>query len=213
MQPLPGDRVVVRYRLGAGGPDDWRAASGSNPSFTRAPSLSDITGFLRSSDTAALSIERDGVLEQVPVAAITAIRQLSARTVRNTEVRAVERRLTDAVGAAETATLDGWTVLHSPDSSAVRANAAVPLEFGANAGALEKIRAWYTERGSTPRVIVPERLLRSAEFPGPAQEYEVLTNNDEVVEVSGGDLDERMRLRESGFGLHHTFLMIELAAG
>lgn len=209
MQPLPGDRVVVRYRLGAGGPDDWRADSGPNPSFAHTPSLSDITGVLRRADGRSLWIERDGTEERVPVSAIVSLRQLSMRTVRNSEIRAVERRLTESARATETATIDGWTATYSPDSDAVRANAAVPLELGASAAALRAIGAWYAERGRAARIVVPERLLRSAEIPGSRREYEALTRAGELAEVPGDAADERRRLRANGFGLHHTFWVID----
>lgn len=212
MEPLPGDRVVVRYRLGVGGPDDWRAASGPNPAFERAPTLSDLTGILASATPDGLVIERDGVPEYVPAAAVTSIRQLSARVVRNSEIRAVERILTDAVAAAERAEVDGWTVSADPSSAAVRANAAVPLEFGANAAGLDRVRDWYASRGIAARAVVPERLLRTAEASASAgAAYEVLVAPDGTpVEVPGVDRGERLRRRADGYALHHTFRLIDL---
>jgi len=212
MDPLPGDRVVVRYRLGAGGPDDWRAASGPNPAFERAPTLSDLTGILVSATPDALVIERDGVAERVPVDAVTSIRQLSARVVRNSQIRAVERALTEAAPAAERAEVDGWVVSADPSSAAVHAHAAVPLEFGANAAGLDRVREWYAARGIAARALVPERLLRTAEVSGAAgAAYEVLEAPDGTpVAVPGDDRTERMRLRAAGYTLHHTFRLIDL---
>lgn len=173
MDPLPGDRVVVRYRLNSGGPDDWRATA--NPALSRTPSLSDLTGVLIDDDGAALVVERDGAAERIPHAAITSVRQLSRRVVRNSQIREVERALTAATPAAERVVLDGWTVSADPGSTALRANAAVPLEFGASAAALDRVRGWYADRGRPALVVVPERLLRTAEVsPRPGAEYEVL---------------------------------------
>ncbi|GAC57003.1 hypothetical protein GOHSU_14_01700 [Gordonia hirsuta DSM 44140 = NBRC 16056] len=212
MDPLIGDRVVIRYRLGAGGPDDWRAGSGPNPAFTHAPTLSDITGILREHDGQALVIERDGRAESVPVAAITSLRQLSAQTVRNSQIRRVERALTDATVAAERVEVDGWVLSADPASSAPRATAAVPLGFGTNTTALDTIAEWYRLRGLPTRVIAPERLLRLADLgAGPGIGYEVLTRDGTTpVEVPGSDLDERRRLRAEGYGLHHTFMLLTL---
>lgn len=207
--------MVVRYRLGAGGPDDWRADSGPNPSFTRAPSLSDITGFLRAADAELIVVERDGQLEQIPTAAITSLRQLSARAVRNSEVRVVERQLTEAAGGEEMATIDGWAVSAAPNAAPnhanPRANAAVPLDFGASTAALDLIRAWYAARGLPAHLVVAARLLPGAQSLGAETEYEVLTDADgAAAEVLATDTEARLRLRAKGFALHHTTLAIDL---
>lgn len=230
MRALPGDRVVVRYRLGAGGPADWRRSgseSGPNPALSTSPSLSDLTGVLVKAVDDALVIERDGELATVPVGAITALRQLSLRTVRNSEIRVVQRALSESVLAgsgdtAEQAWVDGWWLSCDTSSSALRANAAVPLELGSNVGALPAIADWFAGRGTTGRLVIPERLLRlSAPDPNGSDprgseprgsepdEYEVLVKSDaEPVEVHGDDLAERRRLRALGYGLHHTFSVL-----
>lgn len=210
MDPLPGDRVVVRYRLGTGGPDDWRAVP--NPAVTRGPALSDLTGILLSATAEELVVERDGVAEHVPAAAITSVRQLSVRVVRNSAIRAVERTLTDAAEAAERTWIDGWLVSAGPDPAAVRATSAVPLLFGASAAALDGIRAWYAGRDLPARVVVADRLLRPSQVSAsPGTGYEVLLGPDGTpVEVPESDQDERLRLRADGFGLHHTVRVLDL---
>ncbi|MFT3660948.1 MAG: GCN5 family acetyltransferase [Gordonia sp. (in: high G+C Gram-positive bacteria)] len=210
MDPLPGDRVVVRYRLGAGGPDDWREAP--NPALAHTPTLSDLTGFLVERGPDGLVVERDGRIETVPAEAITSLRTLSARTVRNAQIRAVERVLTDAVPAAERAEIDGWTLSATPGAQDPRACAAVPIEFGAAAAALDRIAAWYAERGLPGRVVVADRLLRTADLPAPATaEHEVLVGPDgDPVELAGDDLPARTRWRERGYRLHHTVAVVDL---
>lgn len=242
MDPLPGDRIVVRYRLGAGGPADWRTAPGAqragrdaaapDPALVHSPALSDVTGFLIERNDDELLVERDGARERIPAAAITSLRRLSATPVRNSEIRALERALTEATPAAERVELDGWILSASPDAaevtrparsapaaeSAPRANAAVPLAFGASPAALTAITAWYLDRGLPARVVVPERLLRIADVTGsgPGTEYEVLVDPvGDAVEVPGADRAERLRLRSNAYRLHHTFAVVDLdqAAG
>lgn len=242
MDPLPGDRIVVRYRLGAGGPADWRTAPGAqragrdaaapDPALVHSPALSDVTGFLIERNDDELLVERDGARERIPAAAITSLRRLSATPVRNSEIRALERALTEATPAAERVELDGWILSASPDAaevtrparsapgaeSAPRANAAVPLAFGASPAALTAITAWYLDRGLPARVVVPERLLRIADVTGsgPGTEYEVLVDpTGDAAEVPGADRAERLRLRSNAYRLHHTFAVVDLdqAAG
>ncbi|WP_440712823.1 GNAT family N-acetyltransferase, cg3035/Rv0428c family [Gordonia sp. FQ] len=210
MDPLAGDRIVVRYRLGEGGPGDWRPAP--NPALERSPSLSDLTGILVDETADALLVERDGTVERLPRAAITSIRQLSRRVVRNSAIRDVERVLTEAAPAAERDEFDGWTVSADPESTALRANTAVPLGREARAADVGRVRDWYTRRGLSARVVVPERLLRTAEIaPRPGTEYEVLVDDaGAAVEVPGDDRDARRSWRARGYGLHHTFQVLEL---
>lgn len=210
MQPLAGDRVVVRYRLGAGGPDDWRQAP--NPALTHTPSLSDLTGVLVSATRDHLDIDRDGTVERVPAAAITSIRQLSRQVVRNSQIRDVQRTLTEAEPAAERATVAGWIVSADPDSTALRANSAVPLEFGASAAALEEIGDWFARRERPAVAIIPERLVRTGDIgTDRGREFEVLVDSaGDPVEVAGDDLAARTRWRERGYGLHHTFRVVKL---
>ncbi|MCK0438759.1 GCN5 family acetyltransferase [Gordonia alkaliphila] len=212
--PLVGDRVVVRYRLGAGGPADWRATPNPAPTPARshAPTLSDLTGLLIDASAERLILERDGVAETVPTAAIVSIRQLSTRTVRNSAIRTVERTLTETVPAAARVEFDGWLLSADPTSEALRANAAVPAGFGAHAAAAPQLRAWYAERGAPTRIVVPDRLLRLADLTDRAgDEYEVLIDpTDAPVQVPVADRAERLRLRAAGHWLHHTFTLIEL---
>ena len=88
-EPFVGDRVVVRYRLGPGAPEDWRPAP--NPATTSGPSLSDVTGIVTDGGTPELiRLDRDGIVVEIPRPAITSVRVLSRRTVRNSDIRAVE---------------------------------------------------------------------------------------------------------------------------
>ncbi|MFT4086355.1 MAG: GCN5 family acetyltransferase [Gordonia sp. (in: high G+C Gram-positive bacteria)] len=231
MHPAVGDRIVVRYRLGAGGPDDWRAAP--NPTLTDGPSLSDITGVLLSMDDQTLVVERDGRPHDVPRSAITSIRQLSRRVVRNSQIRDVERVLSQAWGPTET--LDGWVLTGRTGPAVPRAASATPLEFGADGRAVDAVRAWYTARDLPPVALLPDRLTTGGAFPAPnGPAYEVLTadtptagtaelrvraDDDAVtlvlgelnaVEVRADDEPARAWWRLAGFDLHHTYRLTAL---
>ncbi|MFC0314367.1 GCN5 family acetyltransferase [Gordonia phosphorivorans] len=210
MQPLSGDRVVVRYRLGAGGPADWRATP--NPALSHTPTLSDLTGILVEASAERLVLERDGATETVPVAAIVSLKQLSTRTVRNSAIREVERTLTEAAPAAERIEVDGWVLSADPSATDPRADAAIPLGFGANAATLPQVREWYAARGRPTRILAPERLFRIADLGADGgTDFEVLIGpTGAPVQVLGTDLAERRRLRAAQHWLHHTVTLIEL---
>ncbi len=137
--PLVGDRIVVRYRLGDATPDDWRG----DP----AAALSDVTGVLRD-DGDPLVLERDGAAEAIPRSAVTSVRLLSRFTVRNSEIRSAEVAAAAAWPGVESAMVSGW-LLRAGHGFTRRANSAVPIEFGAGTDAttLTAIREWYAARG------------------------------------------------------------------
>lgn len=154
-----GDRVVVRYRLGAAAPADWRSAPNPCAGVPGAPTQSDITGRLID-DGDPLRIERAGVVESVPRAAITSIRLLSAVAVRNSEIRALEYAAAAAWPGSRHEWIDGWLVRAGSGISR-RANSAVPLDRSAStdAATLSAIDRWYAERHLPPLLAMPERLL------------------------------------------------------
>ncbi|MFW0794182.1 GNAT family N-acetyltransferase [Gordonia sp. CPCC 205515] len=182
-EPFAGDRVVVRYRLGAATPSDWRPAA--NPA-THGPSLSDVTGILVD-DGDPLVIERDGVAESIPRAEITSIRVLSRVTVRNKEIRNLEVAAADAWPGTETARFDGW-LLRAGGGFTRRANSALPVEFGAAAGGstMRAIRDWYAARDLPAVIAAPERLLPGGQIDGRllGGEVQVLAADLDALDVA-----------------------------
>lgn len=165
----PGDRVVVRYLLHEDAPADWRRAPNPSPGPAGAPTMSDITGFVveRGSggenphgDSTALHIERDGVIESVPRTALVSVRLLSARPVRNSEIRDLEHAAALAWPGVESAWIAGWLARAGAGFSR-RANSAVPLDRSARADAstLRDIAAWYRARDLPVLLALPERLI------------------------------------------------------
>ncbi|GAC47795.1 N-acetylglutamate synthase, CG3035 family [Gordonia aichiensis] len=159
----PGDRVVVRYLLGGAAPADWRRSPNPAPASAGGPTMSDITGFLVDGDgrdPAALLIERDGHVESVPREAIISIRLLSARPVRNSEIRDLEHAAALAWPGVESAWLDGWLVRAGAGFTR-RANSAVPLDRSARADrtTLRAVADWYAERRLPTLLALPERLI------------------------------------------------------
>ncbi|MCX6468416.1 MAG: GNAT family N-acetyltransferase [Corynebacteriales bacterium] len=155
MTAAPGDRVVVRFRKGAGAPGDWRR----DPSAT----ASDVTGVLVAvPDNGAWAVDRDGEIVSVPAELVMSVRVLSDRPVRNSEIRALERAAARGWPGFESTTIGGWFVRAGGGFSR-RANSAVPLERGAtlDGGVVEALSAFYADRDLSARCAVVERLIPS----------------------------------------------------
>ncbi|ALG83555.1 hypothetical protein [Gordonia phthalatica] len=231
-QPKVGDRVVIRYRLGDGAPADWRrtpAAPGADGSD--GPTHSDITGILREHTDDAYVIERDGQSHRLAIAAISSVRLLSRRVVRNSEIREVERTLMLAAAAAERDDVDGWLVNAPADGPHnLRSAAAAPIEFGSTSAALPGVVAWFIARGLTPRVMLAERLMRVSSLGvgvGRDEPYEVLIGPEPTGDTPDGDWSlisegvaaatvaadddvARTAWRALGFELHHACRLLTL---
>lgn len=167
-----GDRVVVRYLLGDATPADWRG----DPRAAR----SDVTGILVAAGDPRtgepLQLDRDGVTESIPHDAITSIRLLSAKPVRNSEIRAVEHAAALAWPGVESAWIDGWLV-RAGGGFTRRANCALPLEPSArSATSLPRIAEWYRRRDLPMLLALPDRLITPGAFSGiPGVEVQFLT--------------------------------------
>lgn len=140
-----GDRVVVRQRRGE--------------------HASDIIGHVLSLDPLVIRPQEVGGFpsskEAIEVSDLHIIKKLSPRTVRNSEIRSLERRLADRLDVAEEQWGGGWCMRTGAGDEA---NSAVPL--GPAAGfeplPLEAIRAFYTDRGLPVRLTIPERIGKPA---------------------------------------------------
>ncbi|MGW0039100.1 GNAT family N-acetyltransferase, cg3035/Rv0428c family [Gordonia sp. NPDC003376] len=177
-----GDRVVVRYLLGATTPADWRPTP--DPASAGAPTRSDVTGLLVDRGD-PVRLERDGVIESIPWAAISSIRLLSAVPVRNSEIRTLERVMATAGAGSDHEWIGGWLVrADGPDPS------AVPLERTAYADTvtLTAIEMFYTARGLPVLLSIPERLLpRQVDGTPVGPEIHVLTCDLTDVREVGDD--------------------------
>jgi N-acetylglutamate synthase len=141
--PDLGTRVTVRYRRPAGS----------------VPPLTDAVGHLLSVDPVVAVRTKTGAVVECAPADVVAVRILTDAPVRTSEIRALEQAVAAAWPATEQAWLDGWLLRASP-GAALEANSAVPLDVSARPDAIAVIVAWYADRDLTPRLSIPDRLLR-----------------------------------------------------
>ncbi|QRY62796.1 GCN5 family acetyltransferase [Gordonia sp. PDNC005] len=212
--PVVGDRVVVRYRLTHETPADWRDSP--NPALPHSPTLSDVTGVLVAADADRFVVRRDDVEHTIPRAAITAVRTLSRRVVRNSEIRDVERALCAAAGG-DHIEIDGWSL--QAGGVGLRGDLAVPVGVTASSVALPEVRSWYADRGRQPRALLPDRLVRSGSIPVVDAGFDVevlvadMAPTVDAIEfapdrwattLATGDRTAREAARRAGLVLHHT---------
>ncbi|MFT4394137.1 GNAT family N-acetyltransferase [Gordonia lacunae] len=179
-----GDRVVVRYRLGDATPADWRG----DPAAAR----SDVTGILLD-DAGPLRIRRDDEELSIPLAAVTSVRLLSAKPVRNSEIRSLEGAAAAAWPGVDTEWLDGW-FLRSGHGFSRRANSAVPLGRHArpDASTLRRIGEWYADRDLPALLALPERLIPPTAVVGdPGVEVQMLTADLAALHARVGERTSR----------------------
>lgn len=138
--PLVGARVSIRYRLPTG-------------EFT------DVIGHVLAMDPRIVVRTKSGELVEIPPADVAAMRELSDRPVRASEIRALEHAAALAWPGTEQHWHDGW-LLRAGGGYTSRANSAVPLDFSANLSALTGIIDWYEQRGLPPLLALPDRLVR-----------------------------------------------------
>lgn len=140
-----GDRVVVRQRRGE--------------------HASDIIGHVLSLDPLVIRPQEVGGFpsskEAIEVTDLHIIKKLSPRTVRNSEIRELEKRLADRLTIRESAWAGGW-LMRTGDTE--EANSAVPL--GPSAGfeplPMDAIRSFYDQQGLPVRLTIPERIGKPA---------------------------------------------------
>jgi N-acetylglutamate synthase len=140
--PELGTRVTVRYRR--------RPES--------IPPLTDAVGHLLAVDPVVRVRTKTGAVVECAPADVVALRTLTDAPVRTSEIRALEYAVATASPGAEQAWLDGWLLRAAPDAEP-ELNSAVPLDISARSDSLPVIAAWYADRGMTPRLLIPDRLL------------------------------------------------------
>jgi N-acetylglutamate synthase len=142
--PELGTRVAVRYRRPEG-------------SF---PPLTDIIGHLLDITPLVRVQPKTGDVVRFSPDDVVAVRPLSDNPVRASEIRVLEYADAMAWPNIERQWLDGWLLRAGPDAADYDANSAVPLERSANQLAIPAIVDWYRSRHLTPRLAIPDRLLR-----------------------------------------------------
>jgi N-acetylglutamate synthase len=187
--PDLGTRVTVRYRRPAGS----------------VPPLTDAVGHLVAIDPVVQVRTKTGAVAECAPADVVALRVLTDAPVRTDQIRALERA---ATSAAEEAWLDGW-LLRAGGGTELDTNSAVPLDISAGTATIPAIVAWYKQRGLTPRLAIPDRLLRPP--PGLDCEYseKVLVRDAaeggrfDILRVGEHDAAATTRAHAQGFRLHH----------
>jgi N-acetylglutamate synthase len=139
--PDVGTRVSVRYRRPEGS----------------VPPLTDAVGHLLAVDPMVrVRTKADAIVEFAPDDAV-ALRVLTDAPVRTAQIRSLEHAAAAGWPGAQQTWLHGWLLRAG---AGYEANSAVPLDISADAGAIPAIVAWYTDRGLTPLLSIPDRLLR-----------------------------------------------------
>ncbi|WP_342318447.1 N-acetylglutamate synthase, CG3035 family [Corynebacterium mayonis] len=142
-----GDRVVVRQRRGE--------------------RFSDVLGHVIKLDPLTISPQEVGGLpsfkDAIEVRQVHIVKKLSPRTVRNSDIRAVETAYAKAFPGQEQSLIDGWLARTGSDI-AERSNSAVPL--GHSAGfepvPLEGLKNFYARFNQPVQLLIPERIGKPA---------------------------------------------------
>ncbi|WAJ45876.1 GNAT family N-acetyltransferase [Mycobacterium sp. Aquia_216] len=140
--PDLGTRVTVRYRRRPGS----------------VPPLTDAVGHLLAVDPVVRVRTKTDAVVELAAADVVALRVLTDAPVRNSAIRALEHAAATAWGGDEHAWLDGWLLRAGPETGRT-ANSAVPLDISARLSSVPAIVAWYDNRGLSPRLAIPDRLL------------------------------------------------------
>lgn len=144
--PPVGTRVTLRYRLPQGS----------------VPPLTDVIGHLRLTGPRIEVETKTGAVVKIAADDIVAVRALTATPVRTSQIRAMEHAAALAWPGTEQLWIDGW-LLRGAGGHTHRANSAVPLGVEAALTTVPAIVDWYTRRGQTPWLAVPDRLLKIPE--------------------------------------------------
>ena len=141
--PALGTRVTVRYRRPTGS----------------TPPLTDAVGHLLAVDPRVQVRTKTGTVAEFAPADVVALRVLTDAPVRTSQIRALEHAAAAAWPGVEQTWLDGW-LLRAGHGATLAANSAMPLDISADKDTIPSILAWYTRRNLTPRLAIPDRLLR-----------------------------------------------------
>lgn len=140
--PAVGTRVSLRYRRPAGS----------------VPPLTDVIGHLIETGARLKVQTKTGAVVEIAPDDVVAVRALTTAPMRTSQIRATEHAAALAWPGTAQTWIDGW-LLRGADGHTHRANSAVPLGLEANTAAIPAITEWYAQRGQTPWLAVPDRLL------------------------------------------------------
>ena len=101
---------------------------------------------------------KTGAVVEIAADDVVAVQALTGAPVRTSQIRAMEHAAALAWPGIEQQWIDGW-LLRGARGHTHRANSAVPLGVEAGVDAVPAIVDWYSERGQTPWLAVPDRLL------------------------------------------------------
>lgn len=141
--PRPGTRVSLRYRLPAGS----------------VPPLNDVVGHVVDRRPVVRVRTKGGDTVDISPADVVSVRVLTDVPVKASQIRAVEHAAALAWPGLHREWVDGW-LLRASDGYTHRGNSAVPLDITVSAATIPVIRDWYAERGLSPWLAVPDRLVR-----------------------------------------------------
>ena len=143
----PGDRVVVRRQQGEHASDVIGHVVSTNPLVIRPQEVGGLP-----SSAAAIEITEPHI-----------VRRLSPRTVRNSDIRALETAAALAFCGSEQLLIDGWLARSSPEPAA-RSNSATPIGHSAGFAPvpIDAIADFYRSRGKPVRLLIPERIGKPA---------------------------------------------------
>ncbi len=191
--PELGTRVAVRYRRPVGA----------------VPPLTDAVGHLLQVDPIVRIRTKTGAVVEFGGADVVAVRALSDTPVRTSAIRALEHAAALAWPGIEQRWLNGW-FLRAGHGADLETNSAVPLDISADTTSIPAIVDWYVRRGLTPRLAVPDRLLR---LPGAAEHpHRMLVRDASDARVI--DLDASVHLTsrpdDAWLRLHGCELSVEV---
>ncbi|MDY5784743.1 GNAT family N-acetyltransferase, partial [Corynebacterium sp.] len=142
-----GDRVVVRQRCGE--------------------KFNEVLGHVVSCDPLVIRPQEVGGApshrEAVEIGQADIIKKLSPRTVRNSDIRAVETAYAKAFPGHEHELIDGWLARSGADI-AERSNSATPLghSAGFNPVPLAELERFYHRHNQPVQLLIPERIGKPA---------------------------------------------------
>lgn len=142
-----GDRVVVRQRRGEMASDVIGHVLSLNPLVIRPQEVGGFPSFK----------------DAVEITDLHIIKKLSPRTVRNSDIRAIEAATARAFPGQEQLRIDGW-LARTGAEIAERSNSATPIGHSASLQPVpfDALREFYTARDMPVQLLVPERIGKPA---------------------------------------------------
>lgn len=167
----PGVRVIVRHL----------------PEIDHG-SASDVIGPLVSVDPLVVRGKQGDV--KIDPRGVVVLKTLSAKPVRNSDIRAVEEAKAESFPGLANQWIGGW-LARAGDGITERSNSAVPLgpEAAVQPVPVEEIRQFYAHHNLPPQLLIPDRIGRTAEHlegeTGPEIIVMFRELNDDDLDYSG----------------------------